>query len=61
MHARIQRNQQEFGTWIQRAPACALHLLEPIAADRARELPLSLLANGLSFDYDRCAQTSQTG
>lgn len=60
VHERVQRNQQEFVTWIQRAPACALHLLEPIAADRARELSLSLLANGLSFDYDRWAQASIT-
>ncbi len=56
--SRLQRNQQEFAVWIHRAPACALRLPAPIAADRARKLALSLLANGLSLDYDRWAQAS---
>lgn len=60
LQQRLQRHQEEFATWIRSAPAWALHLLEVIAADRVRQMALSLLANGLSFDYDRWAQAPIT-
>ncbi|NTW03153.1 MAG: hypothetical protein HGA19_18050, partial [Oscillochloris sp.] len=58
LEQRIEHNRREFFNQVQSAPCCALSLMEAIAADRARHLHLTLLARGLSTDYDCWAQAT---
>lgn len=56
VHQRIERHRRDFAGLADSAPCLALSYMERIAYDRARELHLTLLARGLSNDYDRWAQ-----
>lgn len=53
---RIERHHQDFAELVDQSPCLALSYMERIAFERARELHLTLLARGLSTDYDRWAR-----
>lgn len=53
---RLARHHQDFAELVNRSPCLALSYLERIAFERAREFHLTMLAHGLSTDYDRWAR-----
>ncbi|MGQ9928180.1 MAG: hypothetical protein ACUVS4_15065 [Chloroflexaceae bacterium] len=53
---RLARYHQDFAELVNCSPCLALSYLEWIAFQRARELHLTMLACGLSTDYDRWTQ-----